>query len=152
MNIVDWLNPFSENFFVYKLIELLGNLLKDLFVPADDYFSNLEIEFKDLLKDKIPYEAYIQLFENIGDVTEGNPAGLNVSFSGYKVGNKEFSTGDNWIKFDNILKYKQTWFQWCRGFTYIFFIIYNINRFVKLINKGRGVAVEGYQAVGGKEK
>ena len=32
-NILDFLNPFSDNFFVYKLIELLGNLLNSIFVP-----------------------------------------------------------------------------------------------------------------------
>ena len=34
-NILDYLNPFSENFFGYKLIELLGNLLKMLFVGKE---------------------------------------------------------------------------------------------------------------------
>lgn len=50
----------------------------------------------------------------------------------------QISTNDNWIKFDMILKYKQTWFQWCRGFTYIFFIIYNLNQLVKFL---RGFSV-----------
>lgn len=142
-NIIDYINPFSENFFGIKLLELLGNLLKNLFVPSDNYFSNLIEEFKTLLAEKIPYEAYIQLFENIKDVGEGNKAGLNVNFNGYQVGDKKISTGNNWIKFDFILKYKNTWFQWCRGFTYIFFIIYNINQFIKLINKGSGIANGG---------
>ena len=30
------MNPASENFFVYKLIELLGELLKSLFVPSEE--------------------------------------------------------------------------------------------------------------------
>ncbi len=30
--ILSYLNPFSENFFVYKLIQLLGNLFSGLFV------------------------------------------------------------------------------------------------------------------------
>lgn len=104
-----------------------------------------------MLAEKIPYEAYIQLFGNLKDVSQGNPAGLNVNFGDYKVGNSTISTGDNWVKFDFILKYKQTWFQWCRGFTYIFFIIYNIHQFIKLINKGNGVANAG-RAIEMREK
>lgn len=87
---------------------------------------------------KIPYEAYLQLFENVKDVSEGDLAGLDVNFSGYKIGNETISTENNWIKFDMILKYKQTWFQWCRGFTYIFFIIYNLNQLIKFL---RGFSV-----------
>lgn len=43
--VVDWLNPFSENFFVYKLIELLGELLKSLFVPKEESFMKLHDTF-----------------------------------------------------------------------------------------------------------
>ena len=142
-NLLNYINPFSEDFIGKKIIDLLGTLLKNLFVPKENYFSDLIEEFKTLLAEKIPYEAYIQLFENIQDVSEGNPAGLDVNFSGYKIGDKTISTGSNWIKFDLLLKFKETWFQWCRGFTYIFFIIYNIHQFIKLINKGNGVANGG---------
>lgn len=143
VNILDYINPVSDNFLGKKIIDLLGNLLKRLFVPSDDYFSNLIEEFKALLADKIPYEAYIQLFNNLQDVTEGNSAGLNVNFNNYQIGNKKVATGDNWVKFDLFLKHKQTWFSWCRGFTYIFFIIYNINQFVKFLNKGSGITSIG---------
>lgn len=74
-----------------------------------------------------------------------------MEFGGYKIGDKIISTGSNWINFNFILKHKQTWFQWCRGFSYIFFIIYNINQFIKLINKGNGVANAG-KSVETKEK
>lgn len=152
IEIISYINPFSENFFGIKLVEFFGDLLKKLFVPSDTYFSDLQTEFKELLKEKIPYEAYIELFENLKDVTEGDPSGLNVNFNNYQIGNQKISTGENWVKFDIVLKYKQTWFQWCRGFTYIFFIIYNINQFIKLINKGAGVAVQGVQSLSGGVK
>lgn len=142
-NIIDYLNPISDNFLGKKLVELLGDLLKRLFVPEDNYFSNLIEEFKILLSEKIPYEAYVELFENLQDVSEGDESGINVNFNNYQIGDEKISTGDNWVKFDFILKHKQTWFQWCRGFTYIFFIIYNINQFIKFINKGAGIANGG---------
>ena len=90
-------------------------------------------DIQDRLTDKIPYDEYIKLFKNLEDIKEGNPAGLNVGFSGYKVGNKTIDTGNKWINFDFILKYKNTWFAWVRGFTYIFFVVYNINQFLKLL-------------------
>lgn len=93
---------------------------------------------KQQFAEKIPYQAYLELFENIQDISEGELAGLNVNFNGYKIGNTEIKTENNWIKFDMILKYKQTWFQWCRGFTYIFFIIYNLNQLIKFL---RGFSV-----------
>ncbi len=39
-DILNILNPFSENFFAYKLIELLLNALKSLFIPSDNFFNN----------------------------------------------------------------------------------------------------------------
>lgn len=116
----------------------MGDLLKSLFVPEDNFFENTTNELKEQFTEKIPYQAYLELFENIQDVSEGDLAGLNVNFKGYKIGNTEIGTENNWIKFDMILKYKQTWFQWCRGFTYIFFIIYNLNQLIKFL---RGFSV-----------
>lgn len=143
-NILSYINPFDENFLGRKIIELLGDLLKNLFVPKEDFFNNTTNELKTLLSEKIPYEAYLELFENVKDVSQGDPAGLNINFNNYKIGNKEIATGKNWIKFDMILKYKQTWFQWCRGFTYIFFIIYNLNQLIKFL---RGFSVADGSAI-----
>ena len=39
--ILNYINPFSENFFVYKLIELLGDLLEFLFVPSENVINGL---------------------------------------------------------------------------------------------------------------
>ncbi len=112
--------------------------MKSLFVPEENFFENTTNELKTLLAEKIPYEAYLELFENVKDINEGDLAGLEVNFSNYKIGNTEISTNKNWLRFDMILKYKQTWFQWCRGFTYIFFIIYNLNQLIKFL---RGFSV-----------
>ena len=40
-DVLSYLNPFSENFFVYKLIELLGDLLEFLFVPSEDVINGV---------------------------------------------------------------------------------------------------------------
>lgn len=111
-----------------------------IFVPEDDYFENIMADIKSSFATKIPYEDFKNIFEDI-KVIEGSESGLDVNFSGYKIGNKTISTGNNWIKFDFILRHKNTWFAWCRGFTYIFFIIYNINQFIKFL--GRLGVVDG---------
>lgn len=111
-----------------------------IFVPEDDYFDNIMTDIKESFRNKIPYEDFSSLFEDIQDV-DSSTSGLDVNFSGYKIGNKKISTGSNWVRFDFVLKHKDTWFAWCRGFTYIFFIIYNINQFLKFL--GRLGVVEG---------
>lgn len=42
----NFINPFSSEFFGYKLIGLFGDLLKSLFVPSDNYFSDYVEELK----------------------------------------------------------------------------------------------------------
>lgn len=45
IELLSYINPFSENFFVYKLIELLGDLLKWLFIPENNPFNELSSKF-----------------------------------------------------------------------------------------------------------
>lgn len=44
-NLLSYLNPFDENFFGNKLVELIGNLLNLLFVPQQDHFGELNEKF-----------------------------------------------------------------------------------------------------------
>ena len=150
-DIVSFINPFSENFFVYKLIELLGDLLQWLFVPDDEYFSSNIDNLKSSLSAKIPYDDYIEIFGTIENVESGNTS--NVNLNGYIVGGKQFSL-NNFINFNWILQYKETWYSWARGIIFILLIIYNINQIMKLF---RGYSVsEGNSRInessGGGEK
>lgn len=61
-NLLSYINPFDENFLGKKLVELIGDLLNDLFVPKDDIFGNL----KDNLQSKFYFTTQIQeIFENL---------------------------------------------------------------------------------------
>ena len=55
-DLLSYINPFSENFFAYKLVELIidgiTNLLKFLFIPEDDFFSNWFSDMNDTFKDQ----------------------------------------------------------------------------------------------------
>ena len=39
-SILNFINPLSEDFFVYKLIDLLIDALKTLFVPTEDFINS----------------------------------------------------------------------------------------------------------------
>ena len=150
-DIVSFINPFSENFFVYKLIELLGDLIQWLFVPDDEYFSSNIDDLKSDLSTKIPYEDYIDMFGDIENVEGGNTS--NINLNGYIVAGKQFGL-NNFINFNWILQYKDTWYSWARGIVFILLIIYNINQIMKLF---RGYSVgEGNSRInessGGGEK
>ncbi len=54
-DILSYINPFSENFFGKKLIELLLNGLKSLFVPEDGFFSEYFSELKDWFSDRLGF-------------------------------------------------------------------------------------------------
>lgn len=74
-DLISYINPASENFFVYKLIELLGNLLKDLFVPSQSYLNNWYNDFKDWIELKLGFLAtpitlfldFIELYLNLDE-------------------------------------------------------------------------------------
>ena len=57
-DILSYINPFSENFFAYKLVELLLNGLKSLIVPDDFDFIN---DFKEVLENKLGFIASVPI-------------------------------------------------------------------------------------------
>ena len=70
--LLDFLNPLSENFFVYKLIELLGELLKSLFVPSEERITALtetvssKFDFVDSIK--LSIDSLVDIVNNVGNV------------------------------------------------------------------------------------
>ncbi|MGN1358445.1 MAG: hypothetical protein ACI4WU_03650 [Bacilli bacterium] len=50
---LSYLNPFSENFFAYKLVELIVDGLKDLFVPSKEELQSLIDEFTETMETKL---------------------------------------------------------------------------------------------------
>lgn len=57
-DILSYINPFSENFFGKKLVELIINGLKALFVPDDFDFLN---NFKSILENKLGFIASVPI-------------------------------------------------------------------------------------------
>lgn len=56
-DLISYINPASENFFVYKLIDLLLDLLKKLFIPEDGYFELWFNDLKMFFEDKLGFLA-----------------------------------------------------------------------------------------------
>lgn len=68
--ILSYLSPFSENFFVYKLINLLVDALKSLFIPSDDFFINWFSELNDIFSKQFGflYYPFSVIFTFLGDL------------------------------------------------------------------------------------
>lgn len=56
--ILSYINPFSENFFAYKLLELLGELLKNLFIPSSEFMQEWISDLSSFLKDRLGFLTY----------------------------------------------------------------------------------------------
>lgn len=78
----------------------------------------------------------MNLFETIKTVQTGED--LSINLPEYQIANNLKVKQDKFINFGRITKYKQTWYSWVRGFTFIFLIIYNINQITKFL---RGINV-----------
>lgn len=128
----NWLNDIWESIkgIPGSIIELLGNLLQWLFVPSQDYFSSNFGEIKETLQAKLGYQAYIDIFGTLEDITSNGSTVIELN--NYQVGNLNINM-NNFINFNNIVKYRDTWYGWVRGFMFVALIIYNINQIYKLI-------------------
>lgn len=51
-DILSYINPLSENFFAYKLLDLLYEGLKALFIPSDEFFSNWFTDLNNTFKEQ----------------------------------------------------------------------------------------------------
>ena len=91
--LLDFINPFSENFFVYKLVELFIEGLKGLFVPSDDFFMNWINDMNDWLSVRLgalyyPVDLVTDFLNRIGGISENGSAvisGNGFEFMGAKV-------------------------------------------------------------------
>lgn len=159
VTLLDCLNPFSENFFLKVLFEWIGNffsalwdLFIGLFVPEEDYFTNKINDMKYKISQKIPCQDYVDMFETVKQVNSGED--ISIDLNGYKIGNMNFNA-KKFVDFSWIIKYKNTWYAWVRGFLFIFLIIYNINQIIKLFrgyNVAEGVAKVSESNTGGAKK
>lgn len=69
--IISYLNPFDDNFFGNKIVELLRDLLKALFVPSEERITGLQnavmskFDFVDSIKSAI--NSFMDIINNLGN-------------------------------------------------------------------------------------
>lgn len=92
--ILNLLNPFSKDFFAYKLVELFLNMLKSLFIPSDDFFSNYIDELNQQFSDTFgilyyPIDLLIDFLNRVGSINESSAIisvpQFDISFMGYQA-------------------------------------------------------------------
>lgn len=76
--VLSFINPFSENFFVYKLLELLSDLLKSLFVPSSEFMSQWFTDISDYFEEAFgilyyPVDLVIQVLSRFDSITGQEP-------------------------------------------------------------------------------
>lgn len=82
-DILSFINPFSENFFAYKLLDLLYEGLKALFIPSDEFFSDWFMDLNDTFSEQFgilyyPVSAVLEFFQKLEPcLTAHNPV-INV--------------------------------------------------------------------------
>ena len=76
--VLSYINPFSENFFVYKLIDLLIDALKSLFIPEEGFLSNYFNELKEWFSARLGFLSYpldliLDILERIKNINFEEP-------------------------------------------------------------------------------
>ena len=117
-SILSYLNPFSENFFGIKLLELLGDLLKALFVPSDERINGII----NVVKEKFAFVDTIKNASNsisttLSDV-ESSPK-FTMELGATKYTNAQSFTI---LDFSWYLKFKPYGDLIITGFVYAFFL------------------------------
>lgn len=122
-NLLSYINPFNENFFGYKIIDLFMDLLETLFIPSDDIFDDLYLT----IYNKFTFifqirDLFMQLFINFnyGDEVPS----FNITYRGVTVGV---------IDFEPYLEYRS----WLHGIilaiSWVIFIRKQFNKIPSLI-------------------
>lgn len=88
--LISFLNPASEKFFVYQLINLLIDAIKSLFIPSEDFLNDWVTDLNEWLSDRLgilyyPVDLVVTFLEKIGEISESGSAVIswgNFNFMG----------------------------------------------------------------------
>lgn len=111
---------------ILNLPQLIGNLLRELFIPSPDFFSNQFNGLRTTLNNRLSITAYENLLADIQSVTAGQMPRISANIP---LLNREITFVDfRWIE-----NAKPYYFPWVRGAMFILLILYNYNMVYKLI-------------------
>lgn len=109
---------------------MIGNLLKALFIPKDDYFSSNFDKIKTNFSNRLSYQSYIDIFEQTKAISADE--NISIDINNYEVGSLDISM-PKFIDFSIFDKYKSTYYSFIRGFTFIFLVLFVLNSTYKMI-------------------
>lgn len=117
-DILSYINPFSDNFFGKKIIELLSDLLKTLFIPDKESFTAIT----DMVSEKLSFIDSIKIAVNsINDLISNSGTSpkitINIPESKYWNGGNVTIIDMSWYK-----PFKAYGDLILTGFMYVFFI------------------------------
>lgn len=117
-NMLSYLNPFSDNFLGKKIIELLGELLKGLFIPSEERITALQntvvSKFDFIESIKIAINSFLDIINNLGNAPVLH---LNLGSTKYTDEMKVAVIDLNWYK-----PYKQYGDVVLTGIIYAFYL------------------------------
>lgn len=118
-DIVSYINPFSDNFFGKKLVDLIGNLFKTLFIPSENYFTDKFSNLKESFTNRLSYQSYIDVLEQTNLIVAHEQ--ISIDIDNYKVGTNNISVS-KFIDFSVFDKYKSTYY---RFYSWFYFYIFS---------------------------
>lgn len=153
------------NNFALSVATEINTVLVNVFVPSDDYFDTKFTVVNNQLKNKLGYDGYIQLIDDIKEIKEAKPSNIVINTSNF-FGSSEKESSDlaeasgdstvvipdvppdesdgkikiTLVNFNTYYKYKDTIDAWVRGFVFIALLIFNI-RHVYLNVRGHDIGV-----------
>lgn len=76
--VLDCINPFSENFFVYKFLELFIEVMKSIFIPSNEFLSSFFSDLSSWFSDRLgflwsPFDITIQVLNKILNINFTEP-------------------------------------------------------------------------------
>lgn len=136
-NILSYLNPFSDNFFGYKIINLFSDLFKELFVPSEERLTAIsntvssKFEFVDNIKTAI--SSLQNIINNVGNAPKLD---INIGATKYT------SAGTVTLDMSFYKPYKSYGDLVLTGFIYLFFLWRLFIRLPSIIRGDSGYIVD----------
>lgn len=100
-NIISYINPFDDNFLGKKIVELIGELLKKLFIPESNPFSELKNKFDEKFAFVGQLKELVYKFFGFNKIENGEYAlattsdydlpGFYITYEGYKFSIIDFT-------------------------------------------------------------
>lgn len=109
-----------------KLLELLGDLLKSLFIPSDSFWDNTFKDFESIISSKIGTDGYASIMSSLQSATSGQIPNFSINLNGQSMTIIDMGFISNNLGILHTI---------IRAIVFALLIRYNINNVYKVIRK-----------------